>query len=167
MMLQNELGYHPYVQPSANLSENYTNPDGISRAACQYCGFCERFGCEYGAKAEPGVTVLPVAKATGNFEIRPHSEVRRILYSNGKATGVLYTDLITGEEFEQPADVVVLSGYVFTNVRLLYFLELDDLTIQLQVLELSGKTMLTKFVKVEQLDSSMIKNSITLLEPAV
>lgn len=113
------LGYHPYVQPSANLSEAYTNPDGISRAACQYCGFCERFGCEYGAKAEPGVTVLPVAKATGNFEIRPHSEVRRILYSNGKATGVLYTDLTTGEEFEQPADVVVLSGYVFTNVRLL------------------------------------------------
>ncbi|PZX03977.1 gluconate 2-dehydrogenase alpha chain [Psychrobacillus insolitus] len=113
------MGYHPYVQPSANLSENYTNPDGISRAACQYCGFCERFGCEYGAKAEPGVTVLPVAKATGNFEIRPHSEVRRILYSNGKATGVLYTDLITGEEFEQPADVVVLSGYVFSNVRLL------------------------------------------------
>lgn len=113
------MGYHPYVQPSANLSENYTNPDGISRVACQYCGFCERFGCEYGAKAEPGVTVLPVAKATGNFEVRPHSEVRRILYSNGKATGVLYTDLTTGEEFEQSADVVVLSGYVFTNVRLL------------------------------------------------
>ncbi|SDN59799.1 gluconate 2-dehydrogenase alpha chain [Psychrobacillus sp. OK028] len=113
------MGYHPYVQPSANLSENYTNPDGISRAACQYCGFCERFGCEYGAKAEPGVTVLPVAQATGNFEVRPHSEVRRILYTNGKATGVLYTDLTTGEEFEQPADVVVLSGYVFTNVRLL------------------------------------------------
>ncbi|MET0959777.1 MAG: GMC family oxidoreductase [Psychrobacillus psychrotolerans] len=114
-----QMGYHPYVQPSANLSENYTNPDGISRVACQYCGFCERFGCEYGAKAEPGVTVLPVAKATGNFEVRPHSEVRRILYSNGKATGVLYTDLTTGEEFEQSADVVVLSGYVFTNVRLL------------------------------------------------
>ncbi|MFJ7825958.1 GMC family oxidoreductase [Psychrobacillus sp. NPDC096623] len=114
-----QMGYHPYVQPSANLSENYTNPDGISRAACQYCGFCERFGCEYGAKAEPGVTVLPVAQATGNFEVRPHSEVRRILYTNGKATGVLYTDLTTGEEFEQPADVVVLSGYVFTNVRLL------------------------------------------------
>ena len=113
------MGYHPYVQPSANLSENYTNPDGISRAACQYCGFCERFGCEYGAKADPTVTVIPVAKATGNFEVRTHSEVRRILYSNGQATGVLYTDLTTGEEFEQPADVVVLSGYVFTNVRLL------------------------------------------------
>lgn len=113
------LGFHPYVQPSANLSENYTNPDGISRVACQYCGFCERFGCEYGAKADPIVTVLPVAKKTGNFEIRTHSEVRRILYDGTKATGVLYIDLESGEEFEQPADVVVLTGYVFSNVRLL------------------------------------------------
>ena len=82
------LNLHPYVQPSANLSENYTNPDGISRVACQYCGFCERFGCEYGSKADPIVTVIPVAKATGNFEIRPHSEVRRIVQTGDKATGV-------------------------------------------------------------------------------
>ena len=26
-----KLNLHPYMQPSANLSENYTNPDGISR----------------------------------------------------------------------------------------------------------------------------------------
>lgn len=37
------LNYHPYHMPSANLSDQYTNPDGIARAACQYCGFCERF----------------------------------------------------------------------------------------------------------------------------
>ncbi|MGX9135774.1 GMC family oxidoreductase [Rummeliibacillus sp. JY-2-4R] len=115
----NKLDMHPYVQPSANLSEDYTNPDGISRAACQYCGFCERFGCEYGAKADPVVTVIPVAKKTGNFEIRTHAEVRRILYDGKKATGVLYINLETGEEFEQPADVVVLTGFVFSNVRLL------------------------------------------------
>lgn len=113
------LGYHPYVQPSGNLSENYTNPDGISRPACQYCGFCERFGCEYGAKADPLVTVLPVAEKTGNFEVRTHSEVRRILTDGKKATGVVYVDTQTGEEFEQSADVVVLTGYVFSNVRLL------------------------------------------------
>lgn len=114
-----KLGYHPYPLPSANLSEPYTNPDGISRAACQYCGYCERFGCEYGAKADPVVTVLPVAKNTGNFELRPHSHVLEILHDGKKATGVRYIDTITGEEFEQPAEVVVLSGYVFTNVRLL------------------------------------------------
>ena len=57
-----KLGYKPYMIPSANLSENYENPDGISRSACQYCAFCENFGCEYGAKADPVVTVIPVAK---------------------------------------------------------------------------------------------------------
>jgi len=118
------LNLHPYVQPSANLSEDYTNPDGISRVACQYCGFCERFGCEYGSKADPNVTVIPVAKETGNFEIRTHSEVRRIVHTGGKATGVIYIDMITGEEFEQPADVVVLTGYVFSNVRLLLLSEI-------------------------------------------
>lgn len=114
-----KLKLHPYTLPSANLSENYTNPDGISRAACQYCGYCERFGCEYGAKADPVVTVIPVAKKTGKFEIRTLSYVRRILHKGGKATGVMYTDLTTGEEIEQPADIVVSTGYVFNNTRLM------------------------------------------------
>ncbi|WP_426445553.1 GMC family oxidoreductase [Paenibacillus sp. S-38] len=118
------MNLHPYVQPSANLSDNYTNPDGITRAACQYCGFCERFGCEYGSKADPVVTVIPVAKKTGKFEIRTHSNVRRILHTGNKATGVMYTDLTTGEEIEQPADIVVLCGYVFNNTRLLLLSQL-------------------------------------------
>lgn len=114
-----KMNLHPYMMPSANLSEAYTNPDGVSRAACQYCGFCERFGCEYGAKGDPVVTVIPVAKKTGKFEIRTHSHVRRILHDGKKATGVMYTDVTTGEEIEQPADIVVLTSYVFNNVRLL------------------------------------------------
>ncbi|EFM12437.1 Gluconate 2-dehydrogenase (acceptor) [Paenibacillus curdlanolyticus YK9] len=114
-----KLNLHPYMMPSANLSQTYTNPDGVSRAACQYCGYCERFGCEYGAKADPVVTVIPVANKTGKFEIRTHSNVRRILHKGGKATGVLYTDVTTGEEIEQPADIVVVTSYVFNNVRLL------------------------------------------------
>ncbi|MED4227021.1 GMC family oxidoreductase [Neobacillus cucumis] len=114
-----KLKLHPYMMPSANLSESYKNPDGIQRAACQYCGFCERFGCEYGAKADPVVTVIPVANKTGNFEIRTHSNVRRILKTGNKATGVLYTDVTTGEDIEQPADIVVVTSYVFNNIRLL------------------------------------------------
>ncbi|MDY0406066.1 GMC family oxidoreductase [Virgibacillus sp. 179-BFC.A HS] len=114
-----KLGYHPYTIPSANLSKPYTNPDGISRAACQYCSFCERFGCEYGAKADPVVTVIPVANKTGNFDLRTHSWVRRILHKGGKATGVMYTDLTTGQEVEQPADIVIVTSYVFNNTKLL------------------------------------------------
>ncbi len=114
-----KLGYHPYMIPSANLSENYKNPDGISRAACQYCGFCERFGCEYGAKADPVVTVIPTAMATGKLEVRTFSNVTEILHDGKKATGVVYINTVTGEEVTQPADVVVLGSFMLNNVRLL------------------------------------------------
>ncbi|MDN4493408.1 GMC family oxidoreductase [Ureibacillus aquaedulcis] len=113
------LGCHPYMVPSANLSEDYTNPDGISRAACQYCGFCSRYGCEYGAKADPAVTVVPTAEATGNFELRTHSQVVEILHTGNKATGVRYVDVQSGEEFIQPAEVVVVSSFTLNNTRLL------------------------------------------------
>lgn len=114
-----DLGYHPYHMPSNNLSQAYKNPDGIERGACQYCGFCERFGCEYGAKASPTVTVIPTAKETGNFEVRTHSVVRRVIHENGRATGVLYLDTRTGEEFIQPAEVVVVSAYQLNNIKIL------------------------------------------------
>lgn len=114
-----KLGFHPYMGPSANLSQQYTNPDGITRAACQYCAYCERFGCEYGAKADPVVTVLPVAEKTGNFELRTFSNVIQVLHDGKKATGVVYVNTVTGEQFEQPADIVVMASYVFNNVKLL------------------------------------------------
>ncbi|ACT01589.1 GMC family oxidoreductase [Paenibacillus sp. JDR-2] len=114
-----KLGYHPYVIPSANLSEPYKNPDGVERAPCQYCGYCERFGCEYGAKADPVVTVLPVAKQTGKLDLRMHSNVTQIIHDGKKATGVTYVHTPTGEEYTQPADVVILASYLFSNVRLL------------------------------------------------
>ncbi|GAA4725487.1 GMC family oxidoreductase [Brevibacillus fulvus] len=114
-----DLKMHPYISGSANLSEIYTNPDGMTINACQYCGFCERFGCEYGAKSDPTITVVPVAKKTGNYEIRTHSVVRRVLHKDGKATGVSYINTLTGEEFIQPAEVVVLSAWTFGNVKIL------------------------------------------------
>lgn len=113
------LGLHPYRLPSANLSQNYKNPDGIERAACQYCGFCERFGCEFGSKADPIVTVIPVARQTGNLETRTHSNVTKIIHDGKKATGVVYIDTNTGEEFIQPAEVVAVTSYVLNNVKLL------------------------------------------------
>lgn len=113
------LGYKPFMMPSANLSEAYTNPDGQQINACQYCGFCERFGCEYGAKTSPEITVVPTAKKSGKFEVRFQSNVVEVLKSGNKVTGVKYVDTISGEEFIQPADVVVLTSYVFNNTKLL------------------------------------------------
>lgn len=113
------LDYNPFQQPSGNLSEQYENPDGQTINACEYCGFCERFGCEFGAKSSPVVTVIPTAKETGNFELRTESNVVEILHDGKKATGVKYVDVKSGEEFIQEADVVVLTSYVMNNCRLL------------------------------------------------
>ncbi|MBO0992586.1 GMC family oxidoreductase [Bacillus sp. SD088] len=114
-----KMGLHPFSMPSANLSEDYTNPDGEKINACQYCAFCERFGCEYGAKTSPNITVIPTAKKTGNFELRTYANVLEIIHEGGKATGVRYIDVLKGEEYIQPADVVVLTSYVMNNNKLL------------------------------------------------
>ena len=114
-----KLGYHPYPTPAANLSENYTNPDGISRPACAYCGYCTRFGCMIGAKSQPTNTLLPVLRKHKSFQMRTGSWVRRIVHENGRAKGVQFTDA-NGEEFFQPAETVVLASFTLNNARLLY-----------------------------------------------
>lgn len=114
-----ELGLHPFRQPSANMSEAYENPDGQKLAQCQYCSFCSQYGCEYDAKSSPVVTVIPTAKETGNFELRTNSNVTEVLHNGSKATGVRYVNTETGEEYEQPADVVVLTSYTLNNTKLL------------------------------------------------
>lgn len=119
-----ELGYHPVMVPSANLSEQYENPDGETINACQYCSFCMMYGCDFGAKSDPVATVLATAKKTGSFELRTNAYARRITHKNGKATGVLYVDMRTGIEYEQPADVVILAGYTITNTRLMLLSEI-------------------------------------------
>jgi gluconate 2-dehydrogenase alpha chain len=111
-------GYHPHPAPSANLSQTYRNPDGIVRPACQYCGFCDRFGCMVGAKAQPTNTLLPIVSRQKNVAIRTGAHMRRIVHKNGRATGVVYVDA-KGEETFQPADLVVLSSWTLNNTRLL------------------------------------------------
>src|SRR5881227_2202011 len=106
-------GYHPFPRPSANASRAYTNPDGSKLGACVYCGHCERFGCEANAKGSPHITVIPRAMASPNFELRTHAWVTKVQLDSTKkkATGVLYTNVNTGEEFEQPASIVALCAY--------------------------------------------------------
>jgi len=114
-------GYHPFPRPSANASEAYTNPDGAKFGACQYCGYCQRFGCEANAKGSPHVAIIPIALANPNVELRTHSWVTRVLKDsdNKRVTGVTYTNVLNGEEFEQPAAIVILAAYVLNNVHLM------------------------------------------------
>ncbi len=115
------LGYKPFPTPAANSSSAYTNPDGQKLGACQYCGHCERFICEAQAKASPEVLLYPMLKGRKNFEIRLNCHVLGLIYdaSGKKVTGVHYVDRLTGQEFEQPADVVMLGAFTMSNTRLL------------------------------------------------
>ncbi|MDN3439553.1 GMC family oxidoreductase [Planococcus sp. APC 3900] len=120
------LGLSPFMMPSANLSEAYENPDGQQINACQYCGFCERFGCEYGAKTSPEITVVPAAKETGNYEIKFNANVVEIMKEGDRVTGVRYFDTETFEEFIQPANVVVLTSYMMNNAKLLMVSQIGE-----------------------------------------
>ncbi|MDB5561984.1 MAG: family oxidoreductase [Hyphomicrobiales bacterium] len=121
------LGYHPYPQPSANLSQPYTNPEGLELQQCVFCGFCERYACEHFAKASPQTIVLPKLLKMSNYELRCNCEVLRInLDSTGKkATGVTYIDA-AGREYEQPADLVLLTAFSLNNVRTLLLSKIGE-----------------------------------------
>ena len=115
-----KLGYHPFPQPSSNLSQPYTNPEGVTLNTCVFCGFCERYACEHYAKAVPQTIILPVLLANPNFELRTGCQVQRINLDSTKrrATGVTYIDA-AGREFEQPASLVITSSFALNNVRML------------------------------------------------
>lgn len=115
-----QLGYHPFRQPGAILSQAYTGVSGRHRSGCLYCGFCTRYGCEVDAKNTPITDHLPLAFGTGLYEVRTHAYVKHVnLGRDGLATGLTYLDLLTGEEHFQPAEIVILSGYTMSNVRLM------------------------------------------------
>ncbi len=114
------LGLHPFPAPAANLSRPYVNPLGVAMGQCTYCGFCERFGCANYSKATPQTTILPVLMKKKNFEARTECEVLKVnLHPDGKtAKSLTYVDR-AGQEFEQPADIILLCGYGLMNVRML------------------------------------------------
>ena len=108
-----DLGWHPFPGPAAVNSVRYQN-----RAACGYHGFCNRGGCHLDAKNSTAVSTIPRAQETGRLEIVTHAHVRRVeVDGSGRATGVSY--IREGETYFQPADVVLLAGYTYENVRLL------------------------------------------------
>ncbi|WP_340115584.1 GMC family oxidoreductase [Pelagibius sp. 7325] len=116
-----KLGYKPFPMPAANSPNAYTNPDGMQLGECQYCGHCERFICEANAKASPLVLLYPLLFGRPNFELRLHSHVLGVDYDHDvkRVRGVRYVDLTTGEEYEQPADVVVLASFTMSNTKYL------------------------------------------------
>lgn len=116
-----QMGYHPFTAPAGIASTAYTNPYGMQMGPCNFCGFCERFGCYQYSKSSPQTSILDALKRYPNFSYRTHTEVLRVEKSaDGKtATGVTYFDEATQEEVFQPADIVIMGAYQLNNVHLM------------------------------------------------
>ncbi|MFD1910636.1 GMC family oxidoreductase [Halodurantibacterium flavum] len=115
------MGHHPFVQAAANASQAYVNPYGMQLGPCNFCGFCERYGCLNYSKSSPQTCILDALKRRPNFSYRTGAEVLRVeLAADGQtATGVTYFDEAAQEEVFQPADMVILAAYQLHNVHLM------------------------------------------------
>jgi choline dehydrogenase-like flavoprotein len=114
----NKLGLHAQPAPMAILSEPHNG-----RPACQHCGFCMMYGCEYGAKSSTLAAMIPGAVETGRCEVRANSTVFRIETSAaGRASGVLYWD-VQGQEQRQRARAVIIAANGAETTRLLLMSE--------------------------------------------
>ena len=108
------LGLHPQPASMAINSQPYNG-----RPACQHCGFCLYFMCEFRAKSTSMAVMLPIAEATGRCEIRPESYVARVeMGPDGRTRGVSYFD--AGKQMQlQRAKAVVLCANGGETARLL------------------------------------------------
>lgn len=117
-----KLGWHAFPAPMAIASVPYRG-----RGSCQHCGFCEFFGCEFGAKSSTMATMIRDAERTGTCEIRPNSYVHRVEHdARGRVTGVAYFDgknPASKTERVQRAKAVVLCANGNETPRLLFMSE--------------------------------------------
>ncbi len=108
------LGWHAFPGPAAINSQVYD-----TRPACAYHGYCNRGGCHLNAKNSTAASTIPKAQETGRLKVVTHAHVTTIAVDDGsgRVTGVNY--LKGGQEYFQPAEVVLLAGYTYENVRML------------------------------------------------
>ena len=88
------------------------------RAACHYCGPCER-GCSTFSYYSSLTTVIPDALKTGRLTIFTDSPAAEVIMKDGKAAGIRYVDRSTGDRREVFAKVVVLCASTLESTRLM------------------------------------------------
>ena len=70
----------PFPAPVAIASSAYTNAEGTTLGACEYCGYCNRIACETNAKASANSTLLPTLRLDPKFELRARCFVTKLNY---------------------------------------------------------------------------------------
>lgn len=108
------LGLHPFRVPVLRNSIPYGG-----RPACIHERSCVGFACPINAKCGTQNTVIPVALATGNCDLRTDCVVSEVMVDDqGRARGVRYFDIHDRQQ-EQTADLVVLSAAATGTARIL------------------------------------------------
>jgi gluconate 2-dehydrogenase alpha chain len=106
-------GLHVFAGPAAINSQFYEG-----RSGCMYHGWCDRGGCHVSAKSSTAVSTIPKAEATGRLKVVTGAHVTTLeADGEGRVTGVNY--IKDGQAWFQPAEAVILGGYVYENARLL------------------------------------------------
>jgi choline dehydrogenase-like flavoprotein len=90
------------------------------RAACHFCGPCER-GCATFSYFNSVHVTLPAARATGRFTLRPFSVVHSVMFDaqTRRALGVRVIDANTRQVIEYRARVVFLCASTLESARIL------------------------------------------------
>ncbi|HXG92315.1 MAG TPA: GMC family oxidoreductase [Blastocatellia bacterium] len=106
---------HVIIGRAAILTKNHNG-----RAACHYCGHCDRGCTTYSYFSSPGST-LPAAAKTGRLTLRPNAVASHIIVdtNTGKAKGVAFIDQVTKKAHEVFGRVIVLCASTIESTRLL------------------------------------------------
>jgi choline dehydrogenase-like flavoprotein len=91
------------------------------RAACHYCGHCDR-GCTTNSYFSSPKTTIRAAEKTGRLTLRPNAVASHIIMDvkTGKARGVAFIDQNTKKAYEVFGKVIVLCASTIESTRLLF-----------------------------------------------
>jgi choline dehydrogenase-like flavoprotein len=114
--VKEKLGRTVTLARSANLTRAQNG-----RAACHYCGPCER-GCITHSYFNSAFTTVPDALRSGNCTLITNAMVHKVLMDPGtnRARGVLYIDRNTKEAREIYGRAVILCAQAQESVRILF-----------------------------------------------
>ncbi|MEP5765962.1 MAG: GMC family oxidoreductase [Halieaceae bacterium] len=94
--------------------------DHKGRAACHYCGPCQR-GCSTGSYFSSQSSTLPAAEATGNLTLVANAVVERLVYdeASGKLSAVEVIDSQTREKLRYSAKLFFLCASTLGTTQVL------------------------------------------------
>jgi choline dehydrogenase-like flavoprotein len=114
--VKDKLGWTVTLGRAANLTKAING-----RAACHYCGPCER-GCMTKSYFNSAFTTVSDAMATGRCTLITNAMVYKVLMDGerNRAAGVLYIDRVTRQPREVYGRIVVVCAQALESTRILF-----------------------------------------------